>query len=213
MHCLKIKYWLKKICFLLLVLSPALYKLAWGSECYLLVDAAAAVGIWVSAICLFIDKKFKFCKKLFDVVISIAIIFLAYIGAMSIGYPLVSKYLSPEDKYLGFSIIIIGLVLCCLIVFWIFRDEVKEYEKYYRLVADGITAIIAIVLLYDNYYGVSDLVKILILNKGFVGLPIVIYFVRFLVSGYVLNKEENSKEKITKKTYIHKIRISCGKCN
>lgn len=211
MNRLKIKYWFKKIFFLLLIISPALYKLALGSEHYLLVDGAVVAGAWLSVIGLFSDKKLKFCKKFCSAILSVVMIFYVYIISMSICLPLVSRYLSSEDKYLGFSIIIIGLVFCCLLVFWIFKDEVKEYEKYYRLIADGITAIIAIVLLYDNYYGVSDLVKILVLNKGFIGLPMVIYFVRFFVSGYVLNKEENSKKKTIKKVCIHKIRLSCRK--
>ena len=194
MNRLKIKCWFKKMFFLLLLIVPALYKLALGSEYYLLVDSAVVASSWLVVICLLIGDRFKFCKKFLAAILSVGAIFYAYIIVMFICLPFVSKYLSPEDKYFGFSIIIIGLFFCCLLVFWIFKDEVKEYEKYYRLIADGITAIIAIVLLYDNYYGVSDLVKILVLNKGFIGLPIVIYVVRFLVSGYVLNKEENSKK-------------------
>lgn len=160
MHLLMIKYWLKKICFLLLIISPALYKLVRGSEYYLLVDGCVAAGAWVSVICLLIDNKFKFCKKLCFAINSIFMIFYFYIVIICIGILLISKYLPLEGECI-FLILIIGLFLSCLLVFWIFTDEIKEYEKYYRLIADGITAIIAIILLYDNYYGVSELVKIL----------------------------------------------------
>jgi hypothetical protein len=191
MNRLKIKSWLKGFFLLLLLILPALCKLALGSEHYLLVDSTIVAGVWWVVIWLLIDKKFKFCKKLFTAIISIAAIFYVYIRLMFICLPLVSKY---SEEYIGFSIIIMGLFFCCLLVFLILGDEVKEYEKYYRLIADVMTAIIAIVILYDNYYGVSDLVKILVLNKEFIGLPMVIYFIRFLVSGYVLNKEENDKK-------------------
>jgi hypothetical protein len=208
MNRLEIKCWFKKIFLLFLLIVPALYKLAIGSEYYLVVDSAVVASAWCLVICLLIDKKFKFCKKLFVAILSVVAIYIIYIVLMYICLPLVSQYLPSEDKYRGFSIIIMGLFFCCLLVFWLCRNEVKEYEKYYRLTADGITAIIAIVLLYDNYYGVSELIRTLVLNKKFIGLPMVIYFVRFFVSGYVLNKEENSKKIITKKIYLHKIRLS-----
>lgn len=206
MYCLKIKDWLKQIRFLLVVLSPALCKLTWGSECYLLVDGSFTAGTWLAVICLFTENKFKFLKKFICTIFIIGIIFCANIAAMSVLSPLILKYLPKDDEYLGFLIIIIGLFFCCLLVFWLLKDQVKEYEKYIRLSADCMTAIIAIVLLYDNYYGVSDIVKMLILNQKFMGIPIVIYVVRFFISIYVLNKEENSQKKIAKKVYLRKTR-------
>lgn len=190
MNCLKTKSWLK---ILLLLNLPALCKLALGSEDYLLVDITVVASAWWGVIWLLIDEKFKFCKKLLAAISSIVIIFCVYIKFMYVSLPLASQYLPSGDKYIGFSIIILGLIFCCLLAFWLLRDKIREYEKYYRLIADGITAIITIVVLYDQYYGVSDLVKILVLNKEFIGLPMVIYFIRVLVSGYVLNKDENSK--------------------
>lgn len=155
---------------------------------YLLVDSVITVFLWGIVIMLLSN----FYRKLLYATIIIVGIFIAYIIIMSSWLPIVSQFLPSEDRYIGFSVIVIGAILCCLLVFLI--AKVKEYEKYFRLIADGITVIIAIVFLYDSYYGASELVKTLVLNKDFIGLPVIIYLVRFWVSAYVLNVEENKQE-------------------
>lgn len=188
MNSLNIVSWLKIIVPFLIPIVPALCKLKYGSEYYLLVDSVITVFLWGIVIMLLSN----FYRKLLYATIIIVGIFIVYILIMSSWLPIVSQILPSEDRYIGFSFIVIGAFLCCLLVFLI--AKVKEYEKYFRLIADGITVIIAIVFLYDSYYGASELVKTLVLNKDFVGLPVIIYLVRFWVSAYVLNVEENKQE-------------------
>lgn len=198
---LVVKVWLRNIMLVFLSVLPAFYKIVYGKEYYSVIDILIAASLWIVILCLILDQeKYLFYMRISSAMISIVAIFFIYAFLMAICLPIVSANFPLDDHCVGFSVIILGVLLCSLLVLFIFRKEAKECEKHYRLIADAMTVVISIVVLYKGYYGVNELVNILFLNEGFVGFPIIIYTVRFLVSANVLHNDDKKSFMIDEKS-------------